>query len=254
MSSRIVVLLLATTFLLAGCTSRSHKIGPVKVGSPTVTAEHTSKFRTTMTREALNPAYDPFFDRRRHPVKQRKVRGFPHANATVWSDRSRDGFSYARIYANTGTSYQLNTGDIVRIDVFEQGNLSRLYRIDGGGFVSMPLIGSVLARGLTTTALEQEVAEKLRQSYIRDPKVTVEISTHRPFFILGEVRNSGQYPFVLGMTVETAVAIAGGYSPRANQRKVLVVRRLSGKLVRTYVPNNYQIKPGDTLKVIERFF
>lgn len=254
MSSRVVMLLLSTAVLLAGCSTRKHQVRPAKIGTARIFAKKIPKHRP-IQREIVNPSYDPFFDRRRHRVRPRQMRGFPHANVTVWTDRSRDGFAYSTIYANTqGNPYQLNTGDVVRIDVFEQVNLSRLYRIDGGGFVSMPLIGSVLARGLTTQALEQEVAEKLRQSYIRDPKVTVEISTHRPFYILGEVRNSGQYPFVIGMTIETAVAIAGGYSPRANQRKVLIVRRLGGKLVRTYVPNNYQIKPGDTVKVVERLF
>ena len=254
MSSRIVVLLLAATVLLSGCKSRSQNVGPAKVGPANATVvEQTSKYNSRQ-RARRNPSADPFFDPRRHPIKQRQMRGFPHADTPQWRDGSRDGFSFAPIFANTGTSYQLDTGDIVRIDVFEQTNLSRLYRVDGGGYVSIPLIGAVVARGLTTSALEQEVAAKLRQSYIRDPKVTVEISTHRPFYILGEVRNSGQFPYVLGMTIETAVAIAGGYTPRANERKVLVIRRLGGKLVRTYVPNNYQLKPGDTVKVVERLF
>lgn len=253
MSSRIIVLILSTAVLLSACASKKHKAAPAKIGTAPVNVETTDKYNPG-AQPINDPSYDPFFDRSRHPVTPRQQRGFPHADTTVWTDRSRDGFSYANIHANTGTSYQLDTGDVVRIDVFEQTNLSRLYRIDGGGFVAIPLVGSVQARGLTTRALEQEVAAKLRRSYLRDPKVTVEISTHRPFFILGEVRNSGQYPYVLGMTIETAVAIAGGYSPRANQRKVQVIRRLGGKLVRTYVPNNYQIRPGDTLKVIERFF
>ena len=253
MSVRIVLLLLSTMVLLSACASKKHQATPAKVGSALVMAEQSDKYQP-MARPIADPSYDPFFDRGRHPVKPRQARGFPHADTTVWTDRSRDGFSYAPIYANRGNSYQLDTGDVVRIDVFEQTNLSRLYRIDGGGFVSIPLIGAVMARGLTTRALEQEVAHKLRRSYLRDPKVTVEISTHRPFFILGEVRNSGQYPYVLGMTIETAVAIAGGYSPRANHRKALVIRKLGGKLVRTYVPNNYQIRPGDTLKVVERLF
>jgi polysaccharide export outer membrane protein len=210
--------------------------------------------RTAAPRPVRDPSYDPIFDPRNHKVSARRMRRYPHANLTEWKDRSRDGFAFANIIADHGNSYQLDTGDVVRIDVFEQANLSRLYRIDGGGFVSMPLVGSVAARGLTTQALEQEVAEKLRQSYIRDPKVTVEISTHRPFYILGEVRKSGQFPYVLGMTVETAVAIAGGYSPRANQRKAMVIRRIGGRLVRAYVPNNYQLRPGDTLKVVERLF
>ena len=256
MSSRsVVLLLLGATVALAGCSSRASRVKPAKI-APIFTAtvkQKTSKYQPIKRGQEAQD-FDPFFDRSRHPVSPRQVRGFPHADTTKWTDRSRDGFSYAHIYANTGTNYQLDTGDVVRIDVFEQNNLSRLYRVNGGGFVAMPLIGSVLARGMTTDALSREVAKKLRRSYIRDPKVTVEISRHRPFYILGEVRNSGQFPYVLGMTVETAVAIAGGYSPRANQSKVMVIRRLGGKLVRTYVPNNYQIRPGDTLKIVERLF
>ncbi len=260
MSGRIVMLLAAIALLLTGCSSRNHRTEPARIGSELVDsgpeAENAASGGTPPldVSRVADPSYDPFFDRRRHPVISRQVRGFSHARVSVWKDPSRDGFSYAPIYANEGLDYRLDTGDVVRVDVFEQGNLSRLYRIDGGGFVAMPLIGSVMARGLTTRALEQEIAEKLRRSYLRDPKVTVEISTHRPFYILGEVRNSGQYPYVLGMTVETAVAIAGGYTPRANQRKVMVIRKLGGKLVRSYVPNNYQIKPGDTLKIVERLF
>ncbi|MCF6200026.1 MAG: polysaccharide export protein [Hyphomicrobiaceae bacterium] len=254
MSSRTVVLILAATLLLTGCKSSNRKLKPSRIAPSHQATQPASKYMAGDPRHAVDPSYDPFFDRSRHPVKAKQMRGFPHANTTVWTDRSRDHFSYADIYANTGLRYQLDTGDVVRIDVFEQSNLSRLYRVDGGGFVSMPLIGAVHARGMTTRTLEREVARKLRRSYIRDPKVTVEISTHRPFYILGEVRNSGKYPFVLGMTVEMAVAIAGGYAPRANQKKVMVIRRLGGKLVRTYVPNHYQIKPGDTLKIVERLF
>jgi len=254
MYSRFVVFALAATMLLTGCKSNNRKIKPSRIAPSHHAMSQTSKYMTGDPRHAVDPAYDPFFDRSRHPVKPKQMRGFPHFRTTVWTDSSRDHFSYADIYANTGMQYQLDTGDVVRIDVFEQSNLSRLYRIDGGGFVSIPLIGSIQARGMTTRILEQEVAIKLRRSYIKDPQVTVEISTHRPFYILGEVRNSGKYPYVLGMTVETAVAIAGGYSPRANQKKVMVIRRLGRKLVRTYVPNHYQIKPGDTLKIVERLF
>ncbi len=254
MYGRLVVVFLGAALLLGGCSSRNHRHAPAKIAPSDLAARTNSKYMPQRP-DNIDPSYDPFFDRSRHPVQPRRMRGFPHADTTIWTDRSRDGFTYARIYANRdGSPYQLDSGDVVRIDVFEQSNLSRLYRIDGGGNISMPLIGSVHARGLTTQALEQEVAGKLRQSYIRDPKVTVEISTHRPFYILGEVRNAGQYPFVVGMTIETAVAIAGGYSPRANEKKALVIRKLGGKLVRTYVPNNYEIKPGDTLKIVERLF
>lgn len=150
--------------------------------------------------------------------------------------------------------YRLDSGDKLRVVVFGQENLSRTYAVDGGGFISMPLIGAVQAGGLTTFALEKEIAGKLRTKYIKDPKVTVEIQTYRPFFILGEVKNPGQFAYVNDLTVQTAVAIAGGYTERARERKVKVTRRINGQEVSFTVGNQYGIKPGDTIYVKERLF
>ena len=107
-------------------------------------------------------------------------------------------------------TYTLDSGDKVRVIVFGQDNLSNVYSVDGSGAVALPLIGPVRARGLTTFELSNEIAGKLRRKYVKDPKVTVEVETYRPFFILGEVNKPGQYPFVNAMTVEAAVAIAEG--------------------------------------------
>jgi polysaccharide export outer membrane protein len=118
----------------------------------------------------------------------------------------------------------------------------------------MPLIGSVSARGVTTDELSSRIAEKLRQGFIREPHVAVEIEAYRPFFILGEVTQPGQYPYVANMTVETAVAIAGGFAPRAFRRTVLVNRFIGGQQVRMTVPVTYVLRPGDTVNVQERWF
>jgi glycosyltransferase involved in cell wall biosynthesis len=124
--------------------------------------------------------------------------------------------------------------------VFGQDNLSRVYRVDGSGAVAMPLVGAVRARGLTTF----ELASDLKRKYIKDPKVTVEVETYRPFFILGEVNKPGQYPSVNAMTVEAAVAIAEGYTERAKQRFVHLTRRFGGVMSTVMVPTDYPVQPG----------
>jgi polysaccharide export outer membrane protein len=156
--------------------------------------------------------------------------------------------------ADTDGPYLLDSGDKLRIFVYGQPNLSRLYTVDHGGAISMPLIGRVPARGLTTYGLESRIKRRLGAKYVRDPEVTVDIAQNRPFFILGEVRAAGQYPYVDGMTVQTAVAIAGGYSERANKRNIQITRRINGLVEKLDVPGDYVIKPGDTLLVHERFF
>jgi polysaccharide export outer membrane protein len=150
--------------------------------------------------------------------------------------------------------YTLDSGDKLRIVVFGQDALSNTYQVDANGNVSMPLIGVLAARGLTTTQLSGAIAAKLRVSFIRDPSVAVEIETYRPFFILGEVTNPGQYPYVANMTVETAVAIAGGFTPRASKGTVTVTRKLQGVPARFALPLNSTIRPGDTVTVSERWF
>jgi polysaccharide export outer membrane protein len=150
--------------------------------------------------------------------------------------------------------YTLDSGDRLRIIVFGQQNLTSTYTVDAGGRVAMPLIGSVAARGLTPQALAQSIAAALRRGFMRDPSVTVEIVTYRPFFILGEVNNPGQYPYVAHMTVETAVAIGGGYAPRGSKDEVLISRTVNGVTTRFKAPVTFKIRPGDTIRVKERWF
>jgi polysaccharide export outer membrane protein len=150
--------------------------------------------------------------------------------------------------------YLLDTGDRLRVFVYGQPNLSRLYTVDHGGTITVPLIGAVKARGLTTAALEGAIRARLGTQYVRDPQVTVDVQQNRPFFILGEVRNAGQYPYVSGMTVETAVAIAGGYTERASDRKFRLTRRINGLIEQIEAPSDYVVKPGDTVFVFERLF
>jgi polysaccharide biosynthesis/export protein len=153
-------------------------------------------------------------------------------------------------------AYRLDTGDKLRVVVFGQEALSNSYFVDAAGQVTIPLIGAVGARGLTTQQLARAVATKLRAGFIREPHVAIEVETYRPFFILGEVAQPGQYPYVPNMTVETAVAIAGGFTPRAYRYDVKIDRPTSGAAMRSRasVPLLTQVQPGDTIVVKERWF
>jgi polysaccharide export outer membrane protein len=150
--------------------------------------------------------------------------------------------------------YMLDSGDKLRVVVFGQDGLSNSYAVDASGAITMPLIGAVEARGHTPADLSRAVAARLRQGYVREPHVAVEIDTYRPFFILGEVTFPGQYPYVANMTVETAVAIAGGFSPRAFKVSATISRPMAGEIVRSPAPLNTPVRPGDTVVVAERWF
>ena len=150
--------------------------------------------------------------------------------------------------------YRLDSGDQVRVIVFEQTELSQNYTVDSSGKIAIPLAGQVRARGRTTTQLKYAIQSMLGREYVKNPKVSVQVVAYRPFFILGEVENAGQYPYVSNLTVESAVALAGGYSERANQRKIRITRRARGGLVSKNVAPNYLVRPGDTVVVKERWF
>ena len=158
------------------------------------------------------------------------------------------------VWAHTETPYMLDSGDKLRVVVFGQDGLTNSYAVDTSGAITMPLIGAVEARGHTPADLSRAVAARLRQGYVREPHVAVEVDTYRPFFILGEVTFPGQYPYVANMTVETAVAIAGGFSPRAFKASVTINRPMVGEIVRTPAPLNTPVRPGDTIVVAERWF
>src|SRR6266478_2656061 len=152
------------------------------------------------------------------------------------------------------SAYRLDAGDKLRVVVYGQEGLTNTYAIDAGGSITMPLIGSVPARGRTPAGLAAAITGKLRGGYIRDPSVAVEIEAYRPFFILGEVAAPGQYPYVPNMTVESAVAIAGGFSPRARRDSVTVTHTDASGSGRFVVPLGTSLSPGDTVLVGERWF
>jgi polysaccharide export outer membrane protein len=150
--------------------------------------------------------------------------------------------------------YTLDASDKLRIVVFGQDGISNAYIVDASGNVNLPLIGTVPARGSSTQQLSQRIAERLKQGYVREPHVTVEVETYRPFFILGEVTTPGQYPYVADMTVEKAIAIAGGFAPRAFKQTVELTHNAQGQQIKTDVPLSYPLRPGDTVLVKERWF
>jgi polysaccharide biosynthesis/export protein len=156
--------------------------------------------------------------------------------------------------ASYDAGYRLDAGDKLRIVVYGQEGLTNTYAIDAGGSITMPLIGQVAARGRTPAALAAQISAKLRKGYIREPSVAVEIESYRPFFILGEVAAPGQYPYVPNMTVESAVAIAGGFSPRAKRDSVTLTHTDASGASRYVVPLGTSLGPGDTVLVGERWF
>jgi polysaccharide export outer membrane protein len=158
-------------------------------------------------------------------------------------------------FAETLTAaYTLDSGDQLRVIVFGQANLTNSYTVDDSGQIAMPLIGSVAARGRTTQQVEGDVRSQLASRYLRDPKVTIEVETYRPFFVLGEVNSAGQFAYVRGMTGRAAAAVAGGFTPRARQNTMVVTRMVDGTLVTAEVPINHPVLPGDTVTIQERWF
>jgi polysaccharide biosynthesis/export protein len=163
-------------------------------------------------------------------------------------------YAAAPMPARRDAAYRLDAGDRLRVVVYGQDGLTNTYAIDAGGSITMPLIGPVSARGRTPAGLASEITDKLRHGYIRDPSVAVEIEAYRPFFILGEVAAPGQYPYVPNMSVESAVAIAGGFSPRARRDRVTLTHADNSGSMRVEVPLGTSLSPGDTVLVGERWF
>jgi protein involved in polysaccharide export with SLBB domain len=151
------------------------------------------------------------------------------------------------------STYRLGSGDRVKITVFRHEDLSGEFALDGAGNFAMPLVGEVQAYGLTTRELESRLRETLEDGYLVDPQVSVEVLNYRPFYILGEVKTPGAYPYVNGMTVLNAVALAGGFSYRAKQSD-FVLQRGGSNSSGNEVQGDAALLPGDIVTVQERFF
>ncbi len=151
-------------------------------------------------------------------------------------------------------SYKLGVGDKVRVLVFNEQTLSGEFQVSAAGTVAMPLIGEIPAINKTATEVAAQIQAKLADGYLRDPKVSMEVVTYRPYFILGEVKTPGQYPFSIDLTVTNAIATAAGYTPRAD-KKTVFIRRSGDALEKPYrLTADLRVYPGDTIRLGERFF
>jgi polysaccharide export outer membrane protein len=154
----------------------------------------------------------------------------------------------------TDGNYKLGAGDKLRVNIYGEEDLSGEFLVNGSGQVQLPLVGQVKAAGLTLHEFVGEVRTVLSDGYLKDPKVSVEVENFRPFYILGEVNKPGEYPYENGLTVQGAVALAGGYTYRAEDDEVYV--RHSGGTIEEKLPVNTETKiaPGDIVRVRERLF
>jgi polysaccharide export outer membrane protein len=164
------------------------------------------------------------------------------------------GSSLPPLDGSSSGEYRLDSGDKLRIVVFGQADLTGSYTVDAAGMISMPLILDIKARDRTPAELEDAISAELRNGVMKSPRVSAQIEALRPFFILGEVRNPGQYPYTHGMTVLTAVAIAGGFTYRAQKQYVSVTRTAGDEAVEARGERNSLVRPGDVIHVLERFF
>jgi polysaccharide biosynthesis/export protein len=246
LSAVLMPLALGLATVVAGC---SHDVG---------TSDHMSSGQPVMSSTGTGGGYWSTIVNVGAPGVPREAIAAPEhvGQVTSWGEPSvvAGGTPGPKAVASTDGPYLLDTGDKLRVFVYGQPNLSRLYTVDHDGKITVPLIGAVKARAHTTYQLESMIRSRLGSQFVKDPQVTVDVQQNRPFFILGEVRNAGQYPYVSGMTAETAVAIAGGFSERANERKVRITRRNDGLMEVIEAPTDYIVQPGDTVYIYERFF
>lgn len=150
--------------------------------------------------------------------------------------------------------YRLAPDDKVKIDVYGETELTGQYLVGSDGRISFPLIGMVQASGLTLAQLQERLTERLAARYLKHPQVSADIVEYRPFFILGEVNHAGQFPYRVGMTVTAAVATAGGFTYRANKHTVAIKHTGEAGEHKVKLTPDLLVGPGDTVRVLERFF
>ena len=159
--------------------------------------------------------------------------------------------------ANTGLGeddYQLGSADKVRIIVFDEPTLSGEFSVNANGALSLPLIGDVPVRGLTPTQVTAKIRDTLKGGYLLEPKVSIDVLTFRPFYILGEVNKPGEYPYSSGLTVDAAVAMAEGYTYRAEKKKVLIRHAGEELAQKMRITPDLRVHPGDIIRIGERYW
>ncbi len=150
--------------------------------------------------------------------------------------------------------YQLGSGDQIRVTVYGEEDLSGEFEIDGSGTIGLPLIGAVTIGGKNLSVAQSLIAEQLADGFLVSPRVSIEVLNYRPFYILGEVKSPGSYPYVSGMTVLNAIALASGFTYRASENKIEVTRRIDGEEEKIRIKLTAAVLPGDILRVPERLF
>lgn len=151
-------------------------------------------------------------------------------------------------------SYKLGVGDKVRVVVYGEQDLSGTFEVGPQGKIAMPLVGDMPAQGLTPSDVRASVTNRLAGGYLRNPRVTVEVVGYRPYYVHGEVRGGGEFAFKNGIRIRDAIAVAGGYTYRANQTYVLLTRDGIAEELRIALPSDIIVMPGDNIRVGERFF
>jgi polysaccharide export outer membrane protein len=243
---RLPIIAIVTALALSGC---MHTTGPVAEAPPPGDPDAMTYGRADHPAAAASP-----------PSRVADSGGAPPALRNSFAAAPRRYAPVPIVYAAApaplvhDAAYKLDAGDKLRVVVYGQEGLTNTYAIDAGGSITMPLIGAVPARGKTPAGLAVAISAKLRNGFIREPSVAVEVETYRPFFILGEVAAPGQYPYVPNMSVESAVAIAGGFSPRARRDRVTLTHTEASGPERIVVPLGTAVSPGDTVLVGERWF
>lgn len=184
------------------------------------------------------------------------VLGFATVAAAQTSPLSPEPSSPAAVRSGADMAdYKLGSDDKIRIIVFGEESLTGEFLVPGGvGQIAFPLIGDVQAGGLTVSQLQNEIEAKLRDGYLKDPHVSIEVLTYRPFYILGEVTKPGEYPYSNGLTVLNAVATANGFTYRADTHRIYIKRAGESKETEYKLESDTPVAPGDTIRVRERFF
>jgi protein involved in polysaccharide export with SLBB domain len=155
---------------------------------------------------------------------------------------------------NPAAEYRLGVGDVVRIEVRDEPDLNIEAQIQTDGIIKYPFLGNLVAKGVTVTRLQQAITMGLRAGYLVNPDVRVRVVTYRPFYVTGQVARAGGYPYVLGLTVEKAATLSGGFTDRASLRNIYVVRESQTQRQKQKVTLDTPIYPGDTIIVEESLF
>lgn len=193
----------------------------------------------------------------RHSFSRHRPRALTLAGAILLAGLSASAWAQAPAPAKVSApkaEYTLGAGDKVEVTVFGHPDLSGTFDVDGTGLISLPLIGQLPVLGMTAGETEMTIRQRLTPDYLKNPRVSIQVLNYRPFYIIGEVKQPGSYPYVNGLTVLQAVALAGGFTYRAKEKKIVVQRANDPSRAKRSVRRGDPILPGDIIEVPERYF